>query len=369
MATTDMKDDEYSAAWNEDMPAAVEPSEDEAFGLAEPVEAKAEATAEAKEDGAAPETTSEDAGESSEGEAPAVALVIDGGEMADAVQEAGAKDSAEAAAEMGNDGETVAVAEEPAATVDVDKEVQRLKSWEGRLKAMEAKLKAAGADTKEEQTEAVAEAIEKAADTTDTVADEEKVEQIAEQVEDGQITPEQAMRQLAEDFGDDFVRMIEAIATAKAREAGVKAVDERVGEIKGTVDEIIADITDTKTRNHFEAIADKHPDFQEVGDSEEFKTYIESMPDDQKGQALEIIAGGSAKQIIKLLDGFKQANANGAKAGMEQPTELTEATESIVDEAVDESAMDAAEGVRSSGMKLPEQPGKADDYESAWNEF
>lgn len=365
MATTDMQDDEYSKAWAEDTPAATEPSEEEAFGLAEPA---AEEAAEPTE--GAPEVTSEDAGESSDGEAPAVALVVDGGELEAAVQDAGAKDSAEAAAEMGNDGDTAAVVEEGAEPpVNMDKEIQRLKSWEGRLKAMEAKLKAAGADTEEEQTEVVAEAIEKAADATDTPAAEEQVEQVAEQVEDGTLSVEQAMRQLSEDFGDEFVRMIEAIATAKAREAGTAAVDAKVGELKGTVDEIIADISDTKTRSHFETIADKHPDFQEVGDSEEFKTYIESLPDDQKGQALDVIAGGSAKQIIKLLDGFKSANAAGAKQGMGDVGELTEAKESIVDEAIDESAMDAAEGVRSSGMRLPDQPAKADDYESAWNEF
>ena len=255
--------------------------------------------------------------------------------------------------------------------VDMEKEVQRLKSWEGRLKAMEAKLKAAGADSAEEQKEVVSEAIEKAADATDTPADEEKVEQIAEQVEDGQITPEQAMRQLAEDFGDDFVRMIEAIATAKAREAGGAAAEQKFGEIKGTVDEVINDIVDSKARAHFEQIAEAHPDFQEIGASEEFKTYVDSLPDADKEKAMQVIANGSAKQIVKLLDGFKAANAAGEKAGGEPVGELTEAQgESIVDEAVAEDpALDAAEGVRSSGMKLPEEPKAGGNYEDAWNDF
>ena len=364
MATIDqMNDDEkeFAAAFNEDQAPAAQMSEDEEFGTAEP--AAAELPAEPAE-GEAMEVESEDAGNASDGEDAAVAIVVDGGEMEEAVQQAEAKDSAEEAADQS--GEKVAVATEGADdAMDMAKEIQRLKSWEGRLKAMEAKLKAAGADSEEEQTEAVADAIEKAADATDTPADEEKVEQIAEQVEEGDLSVQQAMKQLAEDFGDEFVKMIEAIATAKAREAGMQAAS----EIKGTVDEIINDIVDTKAKAHFEAIADRHPDFADIGDSEEFKTYIESMPDDQKGQALEVIANGSAKQIIKLLDGFKAANAAGAEQGMEQPAELTEAAESIVDEAVEDSAMDAAEGVRSSGMKLPEQPAKADDYASAWDEF
>jgi hypothetical protein len=355
MATTDMNDDEkaYLDAFNEDAPAAAGPTEDAEFGTGEAAELPAEPV-ETKDTA----VVAEDAGTANDGEDASVTVVMDGGELEQEAQAAGAKASAEAAADVDP---VVAVEDEAAPkAVDMDKEVQRLKSWEGRLKAMEAKLKAAGADTPEEQTEAVAEAIEKAADTTDTPADEEKVEQIAEQVEEGSISPEQAMKQLAEDFGDDFVRMIEAIATAKAREAGTQVV----GELKGTVDEIIGDIVDTKAKAHFERIADAHPDFNEIGESEEFKTYIESLPDDQKGAALETIGNGTAKQIIKLIDGFKAAN----KAGGDAAPELTEAKESIVDEVSDDQ-LDAAEGVRSSGMKLPEQPQKADDYASAWDSF
>jgi hypothetical protein len=350
MATIDqMNEDEkaYADAFDEEQASAPAMTEDQEFGTGEvPAEpAAAEDT----------DVMSEDAGNANEGESPAVAIVVDGGEMEAEMQNAGAKDSAVAAADQEP---VVAMEEGPTKQpADMDKEVQRLKSWEGRLKAMEAKLKAAGADTPEEQTEAVVEAIDKSADATDTPADEEKVEQIADQVEEGQISVEQAMKQLSDDFGDDFVRMIEAIATAKAREAGSQVV----GELKGTVDEIIGDIVDTKAKAHFEKIADAHPDFNEIGESEEFKTFIESMPEEGKGAALDTIANGSAKAIVKLLNDFKATNKAGA-------AELTEAKDSIVDE-VSEDQMDAAEGVRSSGMKLPDQPQKADDYASAWDSF
>jgi uncharacterized FlaG/YvyC family protein len=351
MATIDqMNEDEkaYAAAFDEDQAPAAGMTEDQEFGTGEVPETPAPAQD--------TEMMSEDAGNASEGESPAMAIVVDGDEMEAEMQNAGAKDSAVAAADQGP---VVAMEEGPAKQpADMDKEVQRLKSWEGRLKAMEAKLKAAGADTQEEQTEVVAEAIEKSADAADTPADEEKVEQIADQVEEGQISIEQAMKQLSDDFGDEFVRVIEAIATAKAREAGSQVV----GELKGTIDEIIGDIVDTKAKAHFEKIADAHPDFNEIGESEEFKTFIESMPEEGKGAALDTIANGSAKSIIKLLNDFKAANQS---AG---PAELTEAADSIVDE-VSEDQMDAAEGVRSSGMKLPDAPQKADDYASAWDQF
>jgi len=362
MATTNenLKDDQdaYSAAFNEEAQPAKEMSEDEAFGI------KQEAVEPAADETAAASAAAED-GAPGQGDGVDVAIVLDGGELEEQAQDMQARETAEASGDAQENPPAPAEQEDdeqPA--MDIDKETQRLKSWEGRLKAMEAKLKAAGVDTPEEEKEAVGEAIEQAADAAETPADEEQIEQIAEQVESGAMSPEQAMKQLAEDFGDDFVKMIEAIAVAKAKEAGGQAA----AELGKTVEEIINDITDTKTKSHFEKIAEVHPDFQEIGQSEEFKTFVEGMPEDQKQAAIQTIGNGSAKQINALLTQFKQAGAAGANEGMEQPAELTEAQgESIVDEAT-EDAMDAAEGVRSSGMKLPETPAASQDYEAAWNE-
>lgn len=356
MATQDqLKDDHdaFAAAFNEEEPQKNEPTEDQAFGI----------------EAETPEPA-EDAAEGQSGEPVDVAIVIDGEDLEKQAEDAAAKQTAEEAAEtpaQDNAAEEAAEGEGDASqvqapAVDMEKEVQRLKSWEGRLKAMEAKLKAAGADTPEEEKEVVGEAIEKAADATETPADEEKVEQIADQVESGAITPEQAMKQLAEDFGDDFVKMIEAIAVAKAQEAGGAAASEKFGELSKTVDDVIADIVDTKAKTHFEQIAAVHPDFQEIGASEQFKAYIESLPEGDKEQAMETVANGSAKQINKLLTTFK------SQVPAAKTEELTEAQgESIVDEVSDEQ-LDAAEGVRSTGMKLPDQP-KAEGYEDAWNEY
>lgn len=334
--------DEFNAAFAEDTPMAAEPSEDEAFGL--------------NLDAAA----AEDAGASQADGEPAAVVVaaIDGEELEQAAAEDQAKDTATSAADAGNAGETLAVEEEAAPAVDMDKEVQRLKSWEGRLKAMQAKLDAAGAKGEDEQTEAVSEAIEKAADAADTPADAEAVGQIAEQVESGELTAEQAMKQLAEDFGDDFVKMIEAIAVSKAKEAGAGAAAERFEEVNKSVEAIINDIVDTKAKSHFETIATAHPDFNDIGNSPEFATWVESLPDADQAEAKRVATAGSAKEIIKLLDGYKAA-AQQPKADAEQPMDLA-----------NESAMDDAEGVRSTGMRLPQQPGAAeDDFLGAWEQF
>lgn len=334
--------DQFSAAFDEEMPAKPEMSEDEAFGLAMPTEDMPPAApAEGEPEGDA-----------------SVAIVI---APEEAVEGAVAEETAAASTDMANEGAGTGSgepAQNAAPALDIEKETQRLKSWEGRLKALEAKLKASGstAETESAEGEALEDVGEQAeAEGKPDLA--EAAEQASDMVEAGQMSATEAMRQLADDFGEEFVRMIEAIATAKAREAGAAAAGEKVGEISKSVDEIIADIVDTKTRTHFERIADAHPDFNEIGQSPEFSAWIQNMPEDKRADAERVVQGGSAKEIIKLLDGFK---ASAATATEQAPTQT--------DPAVD-AAMDAAEGVRSSGLKLPEEPTRSDDYKEAWSEF
>ncbi len=335
----DQDQNDFKAAFDEDTPAAQEPSEDEAFGL--------------NIDAATPDANAEPAGETAPGEegepAAVVMAVADTNDIKKQAEDGQAHQTADESTDAMNakrgNGEPI----------DPEKEAQRLRSWEGRLKAMEAELKKAGAKTDEEQNEAVSEAIEKAADSADTPADEEKVEQIAEQVESGQLTAEQAMKQLAEDFGDDFVKMIEAIAVSKAKEAGASAAHEKVGELGKTVEEIINSIGDDKARSHFEQIADKHPDFNEIANSESFASWIEALPEGEQEKAKQVATGGTAKEINKLLDNYK--------AQQEQQTTSSETD-------LQAGAMDDAEGVRSSGIRLPEQPGASkDDYLNAWDAY
>jgi len=81
---------------------------------------------------------------------------------------------------------------------------------------------------------------------------------------------------------------------------------------------------------------------------------VDSLPGSEQEQAMQVIHGGSAKQINALLSAYKESIK----------------TEPQADQSpVDESTMDAAEGVRSAGLKIPEKPAKADDYEAAWAEF
>ena len=323
MAMQDMSDDEreFAAAFNEgDEPAAVE--------VDEPIAEDSPAA----EDGA------------TAGEPEAVVLAVaDGEALKEGAEQMEAEQSAPAAAN----------AAEPADEGALDpKEEQRRKSWEGRLKAREeelarreAALKQPAGEPAEEGNEKVAEAIEKVSETLEQQGNEEgaeKAEQVAEQVENGNLSAEQAMKILAEDFGPEFVKMIEAIASSKAEAAGRQIAERATSELSQSVNNIINNIVDDRARSHFETIADKHPDFNEVAKQPEFAEFAKSYPN-----GMAIVENGSARDIVKMLDKFKAA---------QQPAEP-------------DPAVDAAEGVRSKGLRLPEAPVKSDDYAEAWNQF
>lgn len=279
----------------------------------------------------------------------------------------------ESAPGASGDGDVTADAphgEQPAggdAPMDVAKETQRLKSWEGRLKALEAQLK--GPKNDEGETPAV-EAIEEVADQANVAgkADlSQAADKAADAVEQGTMTPEQAMKQLAEDFGDDFVNMITVVAKHIASQAGTDAASKHVGPVKGAVDEIIGHLNDSAAKAHFREIQSAHPDFHDIGKTPEFKAFVEATPG-----AAETVKSGSSEAVNKLLATFKaQGKGPDAAETAEADThgEPTPKADEKPDPAVS-AQMDAAEGVRSSGLKLPDQPkASASSYEDAWKEL
>lgn len=238
----------------------------------------------------------------------------------------------EIAAEAAEEGETATeeaaeeMAEGAAPTTpapDIDKEIQRLKSWEGRLKAREAELKA---------REATAHAGDApAGDAT------QAVEQVADAVASGQ-SMDDALDQIEADFGPEFVQALTALVSAQA----ARVVDEKVGVVNSDVASLIDALKNDRQREHFEIIAEKHPDFMEVGTSPEFMDWVK-----QKGEeAQNIVNVGSARQVCALLSEFKK----GANKG--DPTE---------DGAVSVPS-------RSGGLRLPAKPASSDDYLSAWED-
>lgn len=312
MATQEqMKNDQdaYGLAFNEEQAPAAEQTEDEAFGIT-PAETEGDASANG-------------------GAAPDVAVVIQG-----EAPSAEAAPPVEAGAPEGGGDTQMAAPEEGAAPpsdgVDIEKETQRLKSWEGRLRAQQAEL-----DAKKGEEAPAAEAGETSGE---------------EMAEGEDPTVEQAIATLSADFGGDFVKLIQVIARGEAQ----SAAGETVGELGKSVQAIIDDITDGKKRAHFQAIFDAHPDFAEISESAPFLEWIS-----QNASMQDIADHGSAAEINDMLTQYKAATApapaegSGPNAGMPP----------------DDTSLDDAEGVRSSGLRLPESPAEAKDFKDAWDQF
>jgi len=212
-----------------------------------------------------------------------------------------------------------------AAAVDAAKEEQRLRSWEGRLKAKEAELAAR----------------EAAADTTN-VGEQQASEEAGETSGEEAAEQDDPGKALAEDFGEDFVDLLKKLISKICADT----VGSGVGNVEATVNQVIEELRIERQENHFKRIAEAHEDFLEIVDSPEFAAWMAALTADEQAANAAIIESGSAQQIIDMLTKFKQSKEIG-----------------------DDGALDGAEGVRSTGMKLP-PPAKDgnDDYAAAWNE-
>lgn len=299
--------DDYAAAYAEE-PQRAEQTEDEAFGLT-PDEAPGTATP--------------------TGTAPTVSIDLDKGtdggegEPAPAGQEAAGPAGADAAAQDAG----------AAQALDVEKENQRLRSWEGRLKVQQAELDR-----------------EKAGASASAAGDKgEKGGDAGDEGEEGEDSNDPDLKALEEDFGPEFVALLLKVINKVAKRCATTVAGEHAGPVRQDIDAIIAEITSEKERAHFEKIADAHPDFMDIANSDEFKAWLAGLAPAEKEETERVASAGTAKEIIAMLKKYKASKSDG-------------------DAAMD-TAMDQAEGVRSTGgLKLPESPTAAKDYEAAWAE-
>lgn len=252
-----------------------------------------------------------------DGEPPAVTIAGPEGSDAEEAAESPAEEAAEGPA-----GE--AAEAEPEMT-------QNHKTWDGRLKKREEELNAREQAMKD-----------KGAPDAEDQADGGK----DEAVEDAGMSPDAAMAKLAEDFGPEFVQMIKVIASGIAETAAAKVATMTVETVDRDVKDIIAHLQDSGQKAHFKEIQGAHPDFMDVAASPEFEAWLKTRPEEEQSADADILSKGSAAQVTKLLDQYKAATGE-----------------------AEDNGEDAAEGVRSGGITLPEQPkAGSNDYEKAWDE-
>jgi hypothetical protein len=239
-------------------------------------------------------------------------------------------------------------------------DTQKAKSWMGRLKKIEADLKArqaqldAGGATADAgdgggQDSAASDALEQVSEKADETGQDglaQAASEAADQVESGQLSPEQAMAQLAEDFGQPFVDMIAAVTRMFAG----SSVKDAIAPLAQNHEQLVSALTDKFANDHQESISGAHPDYTDVAGSPDFKAFVANYPNGQ-----QIVDGGSAQKINAMIQAFKDSQQR--------------ATTPPAPSGPSEQDVDAATGVRSKGLRIPEQPARSDDYEQAWKEF
>lgn len=336
----------------------------------------------AKAFNAEPNIPADDAPEGESGDTSSAVM------LADEKPEDGAAgaDAGEAQAEP-TEAAPEAEAPAPAAEPEMSPEdEQRAKSWEGRLKAMEKALKQKEAELAAREaalgqpgeTQALADGGEVKADDedADTIAEGETngavsgpgVQELADggpaAGDDVESIKSEAMELAADpvklagvlktmiaDYGRDFV--VGAVALAgpliDAKAEGY------VNDVNGSLEDLISDIQSAFSGLHKSSIADAHEDFEEVVEGEEFKAWINSLDEAAKAKAEQVVEGGSAGQVVKLLGQFKQFIADRDKPKAKTPDDIW--------------AEDAAASVRSSSpLQIPSRApmSKSDEYKKAF---
>lgn len=351
--TKDKKMDEYRKAFNEG--GAVESAED--MNVADN-----ETTS------AAPEGVDE---------TPAVAVVIAEGAPA---------------------GEMPADAEDKAEMSPED--VQRAKSWEGRIKKREAELAAREAELAAREAALNGEGVEMAAGgKVCQKKDGGEVEMMAEggEVMDDEMMPADEMtdpmtseapdlfaegegmadegmeggmgdmdadmaeadtapasddpvEQMAADYGPEIVAAVTAIVERSVR----KIVEEMGGafasEVEGKIAEIMRATDEGFGMIQGEMLRSVVDDIDDVLESEEFTAWVESLPEEEKAQAQQVIDAGTPSQGIKLIRQYK------ARSKGPSPEDVW--------------AEDAAVAVKGkSPVRLPDRPSMSpeDEYRAAFN--
>lgn len=362
MATKQQMNDEngeFKDEFAKDDAAPAEVSEDEAFGISPEGPAATGGEAPAAEAGAEPPPSDTpppviegDAEPIGGGEAGGIELPPEAKEELAEAAPAGGEPAVVAVVDEGvPEGNRESVAGEPSAAesnailpTETDWE-QKYKTLQGKydseVPALQEKLRAAASNNGVSETSSLP-----GGDPADPF-DKEGAGQT------GDMTLDAAMSRLRDEFGDEELgNIIQAISKHTVMQLLGSELDNRLGPVQASVEQIISHLTNAAQRAHFEKIVGKHPDFVEVDASPEFSAWLDSKTPEEKAEFDRVRASGSADEINSMLDQFKEATK--APAGGEAPP-------------ADDMAADAAEGVRSGGIRLPEPPGVAeDDFATAW---
>lgn len=159
-----------------------------------------------------------------------------------------------------------------------------------------------------------------------------------------------AMERIASDFGPEFFDDFKVVIEHMVGQALANHQETAFNPLVQVVNEAIDQVEKALQAQHFSAIARAHANFAEIVDSPEFGQWMDGLPEAEKAEVGRITESGSADEVISVLDAYKKSLENAAGA----------------DEF--DAAIEGAEGVRSSGLTLPDEPPASSDYAEAWEQ-
>jgi hypothetical protein len=174
-----------------------------------------------------------------------------------------------------------------------------------------------------------------------------------------------SVKQFSDEFGPELSKAFEDIGLVMDGhiEDIQKAHKQEIEDIKGTLDPLYSDFTETSAREHFAALEEAHPDFREIRDGGELQAWIDKQPDYKRRAYEEVYENGAADEVIDLFSDFKAATGYRQEeppGGEEEKKKKKVNTEELEE-------MDAV-----TARKPPVSPAKGriskDDFEAAWRE-
>lgn len=224
---------------------------------------------------------------------------------------------------------------EPDYKVLLEKEQQRVKSWEGRLSAAERRNNELNNKLQE---------IEKghAIKTDESVVD----------VDDPLI------KGFVDEMGSDFIKPLDAYIKRQINEA-IKPFKNLQDKLP-VIEKQVSTIDEGRVNDHYGRIFDAHNDVKEILDSGELDTYIDDLPYSKAVVKKQIMLNGSTKQVIDLLTEFKE---NTGKVKQEDVKPKISVVPKVSKEDIN-----AATAVKGGSYIVPKGKAAQDDFEGAFAE-
>jgi hypothetical protein len=148
------------------------------------------------------------------------------------------------------------------------------------------------------------------------------------------------MAELKEGY-PDLAKLLEPVITNLV-ERGVKATVSNLQEkFETTIKPLKESVDRTAADEHFEAIREKHSDFDDLMDSKVVDAWIEKQPAFLRGTYQQVMKAGNTQEVIELVQAYKDANPAPKPADTAKPAptvDVVKEAKGIVDKATKDTA-------------------------------